>query len=125
VRLVFGAILGTGAGGGIVVDGHIIGGANGIAGEWGHNPLPWMTPQEFPGPRCYCGRSGCIERFVSGPALAADHERATGAQLAPEEIAARAGCAVPRTSGMQCPASSRAAPASPWARSADGARRRK
>jgi len=89
-RIVFGAILGTGAGGGIVVDGRILGGASGFAGEWGHNPLPWMTPQEFPGPRCYCGRSGCIERFVSGPALAADHEAATGARLAPGEIAALA-----------------------------------
>ena len=89
-RTVFGAILGTGAGGGIVVDGRILGGASGFAGEWGHNPLPWMTPQEFPGPRCYCGRCGCIERFISGPALAADHEITAGVRLAPEEIAARA-----------------------------------
>lgn len=89
-RVVFGAILGTGAGGGIVVDGRILGGANGGAAEWGHNPLPWMTPEEYPGPRCYCGRNGCIEFFVSGPALAADHERATGMPLAPAEIAARA-----------------------------------
>jgi fructokinase len=88
--IAFGAILGTGAGGGIAIDGRIVGGANRGAGEWGHNPLPWMTPQEFPGPRCYCGRSGCIERFVSGPALTADHERATRVQLAPAEIAARA-----------------------------------
>ncbi|MGH8705188.1 MAG: ROK family protein, partial [Burkholderiales bacterium] len=80
-RMVFGAILGTGAGGGIVLDGRIAAGANAIAGEWGHNPLPWMAPEEYPGPRCYCGRVGCIERFVSGPALADDHERATGARL--------------------------------------------
>jgi len=97
-RLVFGAILGTGAGGGIVLEGRILGGANAIGGEWGHNPLPWMTPDEYPGPRCYCGRSGCIERFVSGPALAEDHAGATGEQLEPATIAARAadgdqGCA--------------------------------
>lgn len=88
--IVFGAILGTGAGGGIVIDGRIVGGANGSAGEWGHNPLPWMTPEEFPGPRCNCGRNGCIERFVSGPALAQDHERATGLRLSPAAIAAQA-----------------------------------
>jgi fructokinase len=88
-RVVFGAILGTGAGGGIVVDGRIVGG-KGRGAEWGHNPLPWMTPGEFPGPRCYCGRNGCIEFFVSGPALAADHERATGMPLAPASIAERA-----------------------------------
>ncbi len=94
-RIVFGAILGTGAGGGIVIDGRIVGGANRGAGEWGHNPLPWMTPGEYPGPRCYCGRYGCIEFFVSGPALAADHERATGLPLAPAEIAARAAAGDP------------------------------
>jgi fructokinase len=71
-RVVFGAILGTGAGGGIVVDGHILEGRNAIAGEWGHNPLPWMTREEHPGPVCYCGRAGCIEQFVAGPALARD-----------------------------------------------------
>jgi fructokinase len=89
-RLVFGAILGTGAGGGIVLEGRILGGANAIGGEWGHNPLPWMSAAEFPGPPCYCGRSGCIERFVSGPALAADHASATGQQLGPAAIAGRA-----------------------------------
>ncbi len=89
-RVVFGAILGTGAGGGIVVEGRLLRGAHGLAGEWGHNPLPWMVPGEFPGPRCYCGREGCIERFVSGPALAEDHARATGRSLAPGEIAAAA-----------------------------------
>ncbi len=89
-RVVFGAILGTGAGGGIVVDGRALGGANGIAGEWGHNPLPWMAPDEYPGPDCYCGRRGCIERFVSGPALAGDHERREGERLEPAAIAARA-----------------------------------
>jgi len=89
-RIVFGAILGTGAGGGVVIDGRAIAGANGICGEWGHNPLPWMEPGEFPGPPCYCGRAGCIERFVSGPALIADHERTEGERLEPAAIAARA-----------------------------------
>lgn len=97
-RVVFGAILGTGAGGGIVVEGRVLDGASRTAGEWGHNPLPWMAPQEYPGPRCYCGRLGCIERFVSGPALAADHRQATGDELEPPAIAAGAaagdaGCA--------------------------------
>ena len=67
-RSVFGAILGTGAGGGIVVGGHVVEGRHGTAGEWGHTPLPWMTAEEYPGPRCTCGRMGCIEQFVSGPA---------------------------------------------------------
>jgi len=89
-RVVFGAILGTGAGGGLVVDGRLVAGANGIAGEWGHNPLPWMEPDEYPGPDCYCGRTGCIERFISGPALAADHEQTAGERLESPAIAARA-----------------------------------
>jgi fructokinase len=67
--VVFGAILGTGAGGGIVVDGRVLQGHNAIGGEWGHTPLPWMRPEEHPGPPCNCGRQGCIEQFVSGPAL--------------------------------------------------------
>jgi fructokinase len=67
-RVVFGAILGTGVGGGIVVGASILQGRHGIAGEWGHTPLPWMTEEEYPGPRCNCGRLGCIERFLSGPA---------------------------------------------------------
>jgi fructokinase len=66
--VVFGAILGTGAGGGLVAGGRVIAGRHGTAGEWGHTPLPWMTPDEYPGPRCTCGRLGCIEQFVSGPA---------------------------------------------------------
>jgi fructokinase len=69
---VFAVILGTGVGGGVVVRGRLLDGANRIAGEWGHNPLPWMTRDEHPGPRCWCGRAGCIEAFLSGPALAAD-----------------------------------------------------
>ena len=71
--MVFGVILGTGVGGGLVVDGRLLAGANAIAGEWGHNPLPWPTDDERPGPPCYCGRRGCIETFLSGPGLAADH----------------------------------------------------
>ncbi|MBX6373863.1 MAG: ROK family protein [Acetobacteraceae bacterium] len=69
---VFAVILGTGVGGGIVVNGRLLDGPNRVAGEWGHTPLPWMTPEEFPGRRCWCGRLGCIETFVSGPALAAE-----------------------------------------------------
>jgi fructokinase len=87
---VFGVILGTGVGGGIAVGGRVLRGANAIAGEWGHNPLPWPTPQEIPGRRCYCGRSGCAETFLSGPGLAAEHLRETGQSLAPSEIAQRA-----------------------------------
>ena len=90
-RVVFGAILGTGAGSGIVIGGTLLEGAHGLAGEWGHNPLPWIRADELPGPRCYCGRDGCIERFVSGPALTADHERATGTRLDPAAIVAAAG----------------------------------
>ena len=68
-EVVFGAILGTGAGGGIVVQRQVLNGHNGLAGEWGHTPLPWMTAKEHPGPMCYCGRAGCIEQWVAGPAL--------------------------------------------------------
>lgn len=88
---VFGVILGTGVGGGIVTGGHILSGHNLIAGEWGHNRLPVLDPGELPGPECYCGRQGCIEAWCSGPALAADHRRATGEDLTPPDIAARAG----------------------------------
>jgi fructokinase len=70
--VVFGVILGTGVGGGIVVNKRVVEGANAIAGEWGHNPLPAMRDDERPGPECYCGRRGCIETFLSGPALARD-----------------------------------------------------
>ncbi len=85
--VVFGAILGTGVGGGIVVDGRILEGANAIAGEWGHNPLPWPEASELPGRECYCGRRGCIETFVSGPGMAADHLAATGSRLGADRIA--------------------------------------
>lgn len=69
---VFAVILGTGVGAGIVTGGRILEGRNRIAGEWGHNPLPWMTPEDYPGPACWCGRRGCIEAFLCGPALAAE-----------------------------------------------------
>ncbi|QCO13787.1 ROK family protein [Azospirillum brasilense] len=88
--VVFAAILGTGCGAGIVVDGRPLRGRNAIGGEWGHNPLPWPTDGERPGPACYCGKSGCLETFVSGPAVAADHRRVTGADLSAEAIAALA-----------------------------------
>ena len=87
---VFGVILGTGTGGGVVVGGRIWTGPNAIAGEWGHNPLPWPRDDERPGPSCYCGRSGCIETFLSGPGLARDHRQATGEALDAAEIAGSA-----------------------------------
>ena len=87
---VFGVILGTGVGGGIVIDGRLLVGGNAIAGEWGHNPLPAPRTEELPGPPCWCGRSGCVERFLSGPGLAADHRRHGGAALTAPEIAAGA-----------------------------------
>ena len=80
--VVFGVILGTGVGGGIVVDGRALGGANAIAGEWGHNPLPWPEDDERPGPACYCGRRGCIETFLCGPGFAARLSRAPAARHA-------------------------------------------
>jgi fructokinase len=89
-RVVFGVIVGTGTGGGVVVDRKILVGPNSIAGEWGHNPLPWMTPDEFPGPPCYCGQRGCIETFLSGPALAQDHQRVTGEALTGPAVVAAA-----------------------------------
>ena len=92
---VFGVILGTGVGGGIVIDGRVLAGANAIAGEWGHNPLPAPQGDELPGPLCYCGRYGCIETFLSGPGLAADHKRHTGQTLAAPAIAARAAAGDP------------------------------
>jgi fructokinase len=85
-RLVFGVILGTGVGGGIAIEGRPLLGANAIAGEWGHNPLPWPQAGELEGRRCYCGREGCIETFLSGPALEADYRRASGRTLAAAEI---------------------------------------
>jgi fructokinase len=89
-HVVFGVILGTGAGSGVVVGGRVVEGPNLNAGEWGHNPLPWMSADEYPGPRCSCGRLGCIEQFVSGPALERDHAATTGRALQPTAIAAEA-----------------------------------
>ncbi len=88
--VVFGVIIGTGTGGGLVVEGRVLTGANAIAGEWGHNPLPWPDDAERPGPPCYCGRRGCIETFLSGPGLARDHEAAAGEALAAPDIVERA-----------------------------------
>lgn len=99
---VFGVILGTGVGGGIVLDGRVWHGADGVAGEWGHNPLPWASASEIPGEACYCGRYGCLETWLSGPALARDHaqRQAGAAVMNPVEIAAAAaaGDASARTS---------------------------
>ena len=88
--VVFGVIVGTGTGAGIVAGGRLLAGANGVAGEWGHNPLPWPDGGEHPGPPCYCGRNGCIETFLSGPGLQADYGRRTGRRANPREIAAAA-----------------------------------
>jgi fructokinase len=86
-HVVFGVILGTGVGGGIVIGKELIAGRNKIAGEWGHNPLPWATESERPGAPCYCGKSGCVETFLSGSGLARDYRSRTGKHLTAEEIA--------------------------------------
>jgi len=88
--VVFGVIIGTGVGGGIVVNGRIVSGVNGIAGEWGHNPLPSPDANDEPLPRCYCGKRGCIETFLSGPGMSADHEKVAGSSLLPPDIVAAA-----------------------------------
>jgi len=92
---VFGVILGTGCGGGVVVNGEVLAGANGIGGEWGHNALPWPRPEwdEVPGPQCWHGNHGCLETWISGTGLAADHQRTTGIALTAEQVvtAAQAG----------------------------------
>lgn len=93
--VVFAAILGTGVGAGIAIDARPLSGAHGIAGEWGHVPLPAPRDDERPGPRCWCGRDGCIETWLSGPALSADHHRVTGVAIDAIEIAARAGAGDP------------------------------
>ena len=89
-EVVFGVILGTGTGGGVAVRGAILAGANAIAGEWGHNPLPWPHPEELPGPPCYCGKSGCIETYLSGPGLVRDFRAAGGRSISALEIGAQA-----------------------------------
>jgi fructokinase len=88
--VVFAVIIGTGVGGGIVVHGRPLTGRNAIAGEWGHNPLPWPMDDERPGPACYCGLHGCLETMISGPGLARDHRLVTGNNLRSEEIVAAA-----------------------------------
>jgi fructokinase len=93
--VVFGVIIGTGTGGGIVVNRHVLMGRNAIAGEWGHNPLPAPRDGEWPGPPCYCGRSGCIETFLSGPGLARDYEASGGSMLPASDIARRAAAGEP------------------------------
>ena len=85
--LVFAVILGTGCGGGVAVRARVHAGPNGVAGEWGHNPLPWPRAEEYPGPACYCGRHGCMEKWVSGTGVAADHLWATGKDLTTRQIA--------------------------------------
>jgi fructokinase len=91
-RCVFGVILGTGCGGGVVVDGQLLAGPNAIAGEWGHNPLPWPRPEwdEVPGPQCWHGGFGCLETWISGSGLAADHRRVAGEALSAEQVEDRA-----------------------------------
>jgi fructokinase len=97
--VVFGVIIGTGTGGGLVVNGRVVAGANAIAGEWGHNPLPAPDADERPGPECYCGRFGCVETFLSGPALARDYLAHGGDDLTAIDIAARAERGEARASG--------------------------
>ena len=89
-RSVFGIIVGTGCGGGIVLDGRVLEGARAIGGEWGHNPLPWAEPDEHPGPTCWCGRTGCMEMWASGTGLAGDYRRRTGETVTGREVVARA-----------------------------------
>ena len=94
--VVFAAILGTGCGAGVAVGGRAHSGANGVAGEWGHNALPWPRHDEYPGPDCYCGCQGCLETWLSGPALEADHERCEGRQGSAREIALAAAAGNPQ-----------------------------
>ena len=88
--IVFGVIVGTGVGAGVVVNKQVLNGANAIAGEWGHNPMPWPNKDELPGPDCFCGKQGCIETFLSGPGLAKDHELHTGHVYTSRQIVERA-----------------------------------
>lgn len=87
-RVVFGVILGTGCGGGVAINGEVHAGPNGVAGEWGHNPLPWPTAEETPGRACYCGKHGCIETWISGTGFALDYKTVTGRELKGREIVA-------------------------------------
>lgn len=87
-HVVFGVILGTGCGGGVAISGRVHAGPNGVAGEWGHNPLPWLRPEEYPGPVCYCGKRGCLEMWISGTGIALDYRTATGRSRTTPEIVA-------------------------------------
>jgi fructokinase len=89
-KVVFGVILGTGVGGGVVVGGQVLQGVNAIAGEWGHNPIPRPSLQDLPLPPCYCGRVGCIETYLSGPAMEREHQTVTGVATRVEAIVERA-----------------------------------
>ena len=89
-RSVFGIIVGTGVGGGLVINGELIQGINAIAGEWGHNPLPWMNPSEYPGESCYCGKTGCIETFLSGPGMSRHFYLETGQRIEAKDLVALA-----------------------------------
>jgi fructokinase len=99
-HVVFGVILGTGVGGGLVIDGAPIEGVNGIAGEWGHNPLPWPRDDERPGPRCYCGKSGCVESCLSGPAFERELMGLTGQRMQARDIVAAAFDGEPRAAAL-------------------------
>lgn len=105
---VFGVIVGTGTGGGLVVNGALVRGPNAIAGEWGHNPLPWPRRGELPGRECYCGKRGCIETWLSGPGLSADHERVTSERATAEELASRTDAAARETLGRHAERMARA-----------------
>ncbi|WOD11473.1 ROK family protein [Pseudomonas sp. NyZ704] len=95
-QVVFGVILGTGTGGGVVINQQVLKGRNAIGGEWGHNPLPWPTAAELPGIQCFCGKRGCIETFVSGTGFARDHQLQTGEKLSALEITQRADASDPQ-----------------------------
>ena len=85
-HVVFGVILGTGCGGGVAIGARVHAGPNGVAGEWGHNPLPWQRPEEYPGPACYCGKQGCMEMWVSGTGIALDYRTVTGRARTTQDI---------------------------------------
>jgi fructokinase len=110
-RLVFAVILGTGCGGGIALGGKVHVGPNGVGGEWGHNPLPWATEDELPGPHCYCGQCGCIETWISGTGLARDHGTVhppdSGRPLTGPEIVAAAEAGDPAAEGSMARLESR------------------
>ncbi len=94
-HVVFGVILGTGVGGGIVVGGRVLTGPNAVAGEWGHNPLPWAEASETPGPTCYCGKTGCVETWLSGPALSKAFSQTSGRKVGADELVALAAAGDP------------------------------